>query len=142
MGGDQGSFSIRSAHRCGATGPRRAETVQNRHVQRGCFTANRRDVVAWHQIAPAAAQDGDVSWLAVSLVASVVLTIVVNVVLWLFPHGARRLHESLGRLANERPADRDEDQPSRMRVIFPWRLMIIGSLVLTVVANVLLRLFR
>ena len=79
------------------------------------------------------------SWLAFSLVASVVLTIVLNVALRLFPGSARRLHERAARMAE--PPDYDpnvEPRRSNIRVIFPWKAMLIGSLLLTVLVNAVL----
>jgi len=80
-----------------------------------------------------------VSWLAFSVVASVVLTIVLNVVLRLFPDTARRLHERASRMAE--PPDHDpsvEPRRTHTRVIFPWKTMLIGSLLLTVLVNAVL----
>jgi hypothetical protein len=74
--------------------------------------------------------------LAFSLLASIVLTVLLNVGLWLFPGVRRRLHESVTRMA-ERSAD---DRPDRttVRVFFPWKAMLIGSLLLTLLINAVL----
>ncbi len=88
-------------------------------------------------------------FLVASIVLSVVLTIVVNLVLWLFPSVGRRLGDSVQRLA-ERPSasdpqtyDMQVDRPqrSRVQVFFPWKAMLIGSVVLTVVLNLAIVLF-
>ena len=68
------------------------------------------------------------------------LTVVVNLALRLFPGVGRWMQESLQRLAE--PPPNDESTSRRVRVIVPWKLMLIGSLVLTVVLNVLGRLGR
>ena len=90
-------------------------------------------------------------FLVASIVLSVVLTIVVNVLLWLFPGTGRRLGESVERLAERQSgawdtqthdAQVDRRQRSRARVIFPWKAMLIGSIVLTVAINLLLALTR
>ena len=79
------------------------------------------------------------SWLAFSLVASVVLTIVLNVALRLFPGSARRLHEHARRMAERPDSDPNvEPRRSNIRVIFPWKAMLIGSLLLTVLVNAVL----
>lgn len=80
-----------------------------------------------------------VSWLAFSIIASIVLTLVLNVGLRLFPDSADRLRDRLFRLA-ERPdgEPRDDALRSRTRVIIPWKAMLIGSLVLTLAVNLLL----
>jgi hypothetical protein len=81
-------------------------------------------------------------WLVVSIVASVVLTVVLNVALRLFPDAGRRIGESIARaLERHAPPADDHDRP-RVRVIVPWRLMIVGSLVLTLLLNLALWLGR
>jgi hypothetical protein len=80
-------------------------------------------------------------WL--SLAVSVVLTVMVNLVLFLFPGAARRLQDGLARPAARAAPDRNTDGASPgVRVLFPWKAMIVGSLVLTVVINLLILLFR
>jgi hypothetical protein len=81
------------------------------------------------------------SWLALSIIASIVLTVVLNVALRLFPDGADRLRDYTDRLA-ERPDDDRWDGTRRggVRVIFPWKAMLIGSLLLTLVLNLWLYL--
>lgn len=70
------------------------------------------------------------------IVASIVLTIVLNVALRLFPSASRRLHESVTRRA-ERPAY-GEPSDRKVRIIFPWKAMLIGSLLLTLLINAVL----
>jgi hypothetical protein len=75
-------------------------------------------------------------WLVVSIVLSIVLTVVVNLVLWLFPGAGRRVADGFGRLAEN--ADRGPDgSGSHVRVIVPWKAMLIGSIVLTIALNLL-----
>ena len=85
-------------------------------------------------------------WLLFSIVASVVLTVVLNVGLRLFPGTGRPLEDLLDRItqrvdAPDRADSRAEapDEP-RIRVIVPWKLMLVASLILTIVLNLLLRL--
>ena len=82
-------------------------------------------------------------WLVVSIVLSIVLTVVVNAFLWLFPGASRGLSDAVGRLvdnADRRATERGDD--SRVRVIVPWKAMLVGSIVLTIALNVLLALAR
>jgi hypothetical protein len=62
---------------------------------------------------------------------SVVLTIVLNLGARAFPR------------AGERSARRLDDwasaQPSGVRVYFPWKAMLVGSIALTIVLNLLIR---
>ena len=85
-------------------------------------------------------------WLLFSIVASVVLTVVLNVGLRLFPGTGRSLEDLFDRItqrvdAPNRADVRAEapDEP-RVRVIVPWKLMLVASLILTIVLNLLLRL--
>lgn len=76
-----------------------------------------------------------------SVVASVVLTVLVNVALRAVPGRADR---AARRAAGMWPAAGDGDRPPgdhrRVRVYVPWKAMIVASVVLTVVLNLLLRL--
>ena len=80
---------------------------------------------------------GTVNWLLVSLALSVVLTVVVNVVLRVFPGLGDRIARRLERLATREPGDAPEDE-RRVRVFFPWKAMIVGSVVLTILVNLVL----
>jgi hypothetical protein len=78
-----------------------------------------------------------VSWLALSLVASVVLTVLLNVALRLFPGAGQRLLRALARLTwpnNDGTGGRDR----RVRVFVPWKTMIVASVLLTVAINLVL----
>ena len=75
-------------------------------------------------------------WLVVSIVLSIVLTVAVNLFLWLFPGAGRGISDAVGRMAAER------EDGSRTRVIVPWKAMLIGSIALTVALNLLLLLPR
>jgi hypothetical protein len=90
-------------------------------------------------------QAGGVQWLWFSLVASVVLTVLLNVAIRLWPGGAersaRRLDDWAQQQAPPPPDGRSGggDGP-QVRVIVPWKAMLLASVVLTVVLNVVLRL--
>lgn len=66
-------------------------------------------------------------WLLLSLVASVVLTVVLNV--------AIRLRPDTGQDATQLG-----DPQRRVRVIVPWKAMLLASIGLTILLNVLIRL--
>ena len=76
------------------------------------------------------------NFLVLSLVASVFLTVLLNVALWLFPDSGRRLEERIEETFERRADAADNDAP-RVRVYFPWRLMLIVSIGLTLVLNLL-----
>jgi len=75
-----------------------------------------------------------VPWLAASLVLSIVLTILLNIALRAVP-GARE--RAANRLADfTRPRVDDETRGrGTLRVVAPWKAMLVGSLVLTAVLN-------
>ena len=78
--------------------------------------------------------------LLVSLLVVVLDNTVLNVALRVFPDARRRLHDSLRRTVER--ADRSTDEPvsPRVNVVFPWKVMLVGSLVLTLLINLILRL--
>jgi hypothetical protein len=85
-------------------------------------------------------------WLLYSIVASVVLTVVLNVGLRLFPGIGRSLEDLFARMTErvdtpdrgDTPAEASDER--RVRVIVPWKLMLVASLILTLLLNLLLRL--
>jgi hypothetical protein len=77
-------------------------------------------------------------YLVLSIVASVVLTLILNVALRVFPRGGERVEEALDRAIEATKPRHAEPAGSRVRVVFPWRLVLIGSLLLTVLLNLLL----
>ena len=84
--------------------------------------------------APKAADSGDTdsmpSWLLTSLILSVGLTVLLNVLPRLFPGAQARLQAKM----TEQMQPSDPDGP-RVRVFFPWKFMLIGSIALTVLLN-------
>ena len=71
-----------------------------------------------------------VNWLLLSVLLSIGLTVVLNLGVRLFPSSIER--------ATRRLAEPVDDGP-RVRVFFPWKSMLIASIVLTVVLNILVR---
>lgn len=83
------------------------------------------------------------NWLVLSIVASVVLTVVLNLGLRLFPGARGRAGRRIETLVAPDPHDRSDScapQPpqTRFRVFFPWKAMLIASLVLTILLNVVI----
>jgi len=81
------------------------------------------------------------TWLGISIVLSLLLTIVLNVGLRLFPDAGRRLargmtQPSLPSAGESRPSNQ------RVRLWAPWKAMILGSVILTLVLNLVLWLAR
>ena len=76
-------------------------------------------------------------WLVISVGLSVILTVLLNVALRAFPDTGRRLVRSLTTFASP-GADDARSTGRRVRVVMPWKAMILGSLILTIVVNVVL----
>ncbi len=72
------------------------------------------------------------SWLLMSLILSVGLTVLLNALPRLFPGAYARIQEKL----TEQVQRSDKDGPS-VRLFFPWKFMLIGSIALTVLLNML-----
>ena len=77
------------------------------------------------------------SFLTTSIIASVVLTLALNLIPRLFPNASRRVGERVMREIEQDDAVRTDPGPERprVRVYFPWKMMLIGSLLLTVLLN-------
>jgi hypothetical protein len=80
-------------------------------------------------------------FLIVSIVGSVVLTVLANLALRMLPGQRRRLGDTLQQMV-ERPGPDGRPAERRVQLVFPWKLMLIGSVVLTVLVNLLLVTFR
>jgi hypothetical protein len=81
-------------------------------------------------------------YLVLSLVASIVLTVLVNVVLWIVPGVGERVGEALKRFAERMKPPTEESNRSAVRVVFPWRVMLVASLMVTVLLNLLVWVTR
>ncbi len=72
-----------------------------------------------------------------SIVGSIVLTLLLNFLPLVFPNFAattmRKLEESARRTIDQHE---DDNQP-RVKVFFPWKGMLIGSVILTILVNVI-----
>ena len=80
-------------------------------------------------------------WLFLSIALSVVLTVLVNVALRAFPGAGRRVARGVAERTGP-SADRTRTSDHRVRVWVPWKAMIVGSLILTIVVNVVYRIAR
>ena len=82
-----------------------------------------------------------VPWLVISLVLSVVLTVLLNVVLRVFPDASRRIARDATKLLSP-TAEETRTSNRSDRVWMPWKAMIVGSVILTIVVNVVLWIAR
>ena len=74
------------------------------------------------------------NWLVLSILLSVGLTVVLNLAVRAFPGASERSARRVDEWAAARPA-----RSSGVHVYFPWKAMLIGSIVLTVLVNILAR---
>jgi len=80
-------------------------------------------------------------FLVQSLIASVVLTILINVIPRFFPNATRKVEREVHDKLEEAFQEREDGTRPKMRVFFPWKAMLIVSLVLTVLVNLAGRVF-
>ncbi|GMG86845.1 hypothetical protein [Biformimicrobium ophioploci] len=72
-----------------------------------------------------------------SLVASVVLTVLINLLPMLFPRTARKAQEKMEESARRAIERREAGDEPKIKVFFPWKAMLIASIVLTVLVNLI-----
>jgi hypothetical protein len=72
-----------------------------------------------------------------SIVASMVLTVVLNVLPLLFPDAATKVQKKIEENARRAIEQHEDAGRSRVKVFFPWKVMLIGSIVLTLLVNII-----
>ena len=77
------------------------------------------------------------NFLTYSIIGSIVLTIVMNVLPLLFPNAAAKMQRKIEENARRAIEQHEDDTQPRVKVFFPWKAMLIGSLVLTVLVNLI-----
>ena len=87
--------------------------------------------------APAAREAGAVRWLLISVGLSVAFTVLLNVGLGAFPDAGDRLARNLTKLTSAN-VDHTQRNHRRIQVFAPWKAMLLGSLILTIVINLTL----
>ena len=77
-----------------------------------------------------------------SIVASILLTAVLNILPLLFPNVAAKVQKKIEENARKAIEQHEDDARPRVTVFFPWKAMLIGSIVLTVLVNIIGSLAR
>lgn len=90
---------------------------------------------------PPTREPDTVPWLFISIALSVVLTVFVNVGLRAFPDASRRVAHRVTKLTGP-TADETHPSDRGVHVWMPWKAMILGSVILTIVVNVVLWIAR
>ncbi len=75
------------------------------------------------------------NFIITSIIASVVLTVALNVLPLLFPNTAAKAQKKHEENAKRAIEQHEDDARPRVKVFFPWKAMLIGSIVLTVLVN-------
>ena len=70
-----------------------------------------------------------------SIIASVVLTLALNIIPRLFPNASRRTMDTLQEKMEEQTRQVENGERPRVKVFFPWKFMLLASVVLTVFLN-------
>ncbi len=74
-------------------------------------------------------------FLIISLMASIVLTVALNLLPALFPNAAAKAERKIVKAMQESHENRLDPNTPRMRVFFPWKAMLMISIVLTIAVN-------
>ena len=77
-----------------------------------------------------------------SIIGSVVLTVALNVLPLLFPNAADKLQRKMEENARRSIEQHQNDDLPKVKVFFPWKAMLIASVVLTVIVNLISFLSR
>ena len=72
-----------------------------------------------------------------SILASVCLTVALNVLPLIFPNAADKLQHKIEENARRSIEQHEDNNQPRVKVFFPWKVMLIGSIILTVLFNLI-----
>ena len=72
-----------------------------------------------------------------SIIGSVVLTVVLNILPLLFPNAAEKMQRKIEENARRSIEQHQNDDLPKVKVFFPWKAMLIASVVLTVIVNLI-----
>ena len=77
------------------------------------------------------------NFITYSIIGSIVLTIALNVLPLLFPNAAAKMQKKIEENARRAIEQHEDNNQPRVKFFFPWKAMLIGSLVLTVLVNLI-----
>ena len=75
------------------------------------------------------------NFLLTSIIGSVILTILLNVLPLMFPDAAAKMQRKIKENAKRAIAQHEDDGQPRVKVFFPWKTMLLVSVILTVLVN-------
>ena len=76
-------------------------------------------------------------FLITSVIASLVLTLALNLLPVLFPNVAAKAEQKIAEKMLETHNDRLDPTTPKVRVFFPWKAMLIISVILTIAVNII-----
>jgi len=76
-------------------------------------------------------------FLLTSLIASIVLTLALNFLPMLFPNTAAKAERKIVEKMQQTHENRIDPNTPKVRVFFPWKAMMIMSIVLTIAVNLI-----
>ncbi len=77
------------------------------------------------------------NFLIYSIIGSIVLTIIMNVLPLLFPNAAAKMQRKIEENARRSIEQHEDDKQPSVKVFFPWKAMLAGSIILTVLVNII-----
>ena len=77
------------------------------------------------------------NFLITSIVGSIVLTLLLNLLPLLFPNQAAGLQRKVEEHARRSIEQHEDDNQPNVKIFFPWKAMIVISVILTVLVNVI-----
>ena len=78
-----------------------------------------------------------INFLMTSIVGSIVLTLLLNFLPLLFPNQAANLQRKLEDHARRSIEQHEDQNQPNVKIFFPWKAMIVVSIILTVLVNVI-----
>ncbi len=76
------------------------------------------------------------NFIVYSIAASIILTVILNALPLLFPNAATKIQKKIEENARQAIEQHEDTNRPRVKVFFPWKVMLIGSILLTVLINV------
>ncbi len=76
-------------------------------------------------------------FLTISLIASILLTVALNLLPMLFPKTAAKAERKIVKAMQETHENRVDPNRPKVRVFFPWKVMLLISIVLTIAVNLI-----
>ena len=77
------------------------------------------------------------NFLLYSVIGSVVLTVLHNVLPVIFPNAANNVQRKIEENAKKAIQQHEDDQQPGVKVFFPWKIMLVVSVVLTILVNLI-----